>query len=123
MDEIDWVNLLDDGKPHPAGNYFNVDSPQAYACYLRGFAIGHSQLKIHAYSAEQARSFDLDFADVQYISAPVRWHGVQFRLGTSDECLQLRRKLGIGTAYPDSEVAMSQLYKLFLLDLPNDITV
>ncbi|MBI1257767.1 MAG: hypothetical protein GC204_09885 [Chloroflexi bacterium] len=123
MDEIDWATYLDDGLPHPEGNYFNIESPHTYACHLRDFAIGHSQLTVYAASIDPPRAFELHFSNVQYLSAPIHWQGAQFRLGTPDECRDLRRKLELGTAYPDNEAVMAQLYKLFLLDLPNDVKV
>lgn len=67
-------------------NIFKLPEPLAYDCSVWGYMVGHSQLFVEAYpSNEYNKRFYLWFDDVLYFAGPMKWHGLGFRIGTSDE--------------------------------------
>ena len=64
-----------------------ISNPQNYVCSVLGYVRGHSQMyvKAESISPETDKSLILGFESVWYFEGPMRWKGLDFRLGSLDE--------------------------------------
>ena len=69
----------------------SIANPQNYFCTVLGYIHGHLQLYIKAANTVTAtdKSFILAFEAVRYFEGPMRWQGLDFRLGSIDERINL----------------------------------
>src|SRR5215475_6243017 len=72
-------------------NIFNVLNPDEWTCQLIDYMPSHSQLFFELDRHLPNQSLYLVFQTVEFFEGPLVWKGANFRLGESDECLQLLR--------------------------------
>lgn len=77
----------------------NLTDPQSYVCDVLKYQKSHSLLSVYAKEWGQLDSdnnFYIVFASVIYFEGPIYWSGVNFYLGSQDECVELLDNIGPG---------------------------
>src|SRR5687767_7836439 len=69
----------------------DITDPQSYVCRVLGYIRSLSQLYVKAESTATTATqpLILAFESVQYFEGPMRWQGLDFRLGSVDERINL----------------------------------
>ena len=96
----------------------SVSNPQDYYCSVLGYVRGLSQLYIKAetISPKTDRPVILGFASVKYFEGPMRWQGLDFRLGSVDEKITLLQQEWLDVGNLLNKFAEDHL--LFVLERP-----
>ncbi len=91
----------------------DINNPLSYQCLVYSYRAGHSQLDIRVDKLGEfgsAKAFFLIFGEVEYFEGPVLWQGVNFELGSSEECERLLR---CNLNYPSNEEVSLEGFRLF----------
>jgi len=111
---------MDNMSNHEIANNFllGISNPQNYLCSILGYARGHLQMYIKAESSspETDKPLILGFEPVWYFEGPMRWRGLDFRLGTLEERINLLQGdwLDVGDLLND----FAEKHLLFILERP-----
>ena len=94
-----------------------IDNPLAYHCRLWGYVPGHSQLLVRVHQGEflNGEVFFLGFEGVHYVECPTSWIGIDFRLGSPEECKAVIRKANLVISAEMIDVFLNA-HHLFVID-------
>ncbi len=97
-------------------NIFNLPTPDDWMCSMVRYTWSHSQLVFILQMADATHPLKLAFQSVEYFEGPMIWKGVNFRLGSTEEYLQLFHNT---QEYHNtsSDFALTKRYKLYIVNL------
>jgi len=109
----------------------NVDdlgltAPESYDCVVWSYLVSHSLLLVRALKDDSGTNdemlasdlFYLLFSNVRYFEGGFAWQGINFDLGTSEECLQLMRLTNGSKALDIPDEAILKYYHLIKFSTP-----
>jgi hypothetical protein len=91
----------------------HIENPKQYYSAIHLYYVGHSMLLVQADKGKESgpdRLLYLTFTNVVFFEGPLQWQGVDFYLGTSDECTEMLNRIGLDKRTFD-------LYRLFKIKL------